>query len=97
MASRGYANGSALHISVSTVDDGHDVAAFHVDPRLEHRRTGRVQRLHIYDRLDNRVPHDKHNGAQVQARIKSSVVLVEVDALEIVVATCEIESQARHR
>lgn len=70
LASGRNANGPAVRLAGSTADDGDDVAAFDADEGLEHHGAGRVLRLHRDHHLDRVVPHDKHNGAEVQAGLE---------------------------
>lgn len=69
MACGRYADGSALHFARPAADHGDDLVAFNADTRLDGERAGRLQRLHLDDHVDRRVPHHQHARAQVQARI----------------------------
>ena len=70
LASRRHANDSTVRVAGPAADNGDDLASLHAHPRLEHNRAGRLQRLHLDDPLDRRLPHDKHARAQVQAWIR---------------------------
>lgn len=70
MAGGGHADDPAIHIARPAADYGDDRPAIHDDPRLEHHGAERLQRLHRHHRLDRRVPYDKSDGAEIQARIK---------------------------
>lgn len=69
MAGGGYADVPAIRIARSATDVSNDRPAFHADPRLEHLRIERLQRLPRHHHLDRRVSHDKSPGTEVQARI----------------------------
>lgn len=57
------ADDSAIRLARSPADDGDDITAVDAHSRMEHLRARRVQRLHFNNRLDRRLPHDKHARA----------------------------------
>lgn len=69
MAGRGNANGVAIRVPGTSIDDGDNVIAFDAHPGLVNHRTGCLQRFHLYHRMDRRFSHDKHARSQIQTRI----------------------------
>lgn len=57
------ADDSAICVSRSTADNGNDITAVDAHSRLEHLRARRIQRLHLNNHLDRRLPYDKHARA----------------------------------
>lgn len=81
MAGGGHADDFAIYLAGSATDDGNDRPAFYANSRLEHHGAKRLQRLHLYHHLDRSVPHDKLDGAKVQARIRTVRIFSRPDCI----------------
>lgn len=71
MAHRGHERLFEMGVHRVAADAGHGELPLRPGQGMGHREPHRLQRLHLPGRLDPRVPHHQHTGAQIQEGIES--------------------------